>query len=99
MAVRLKNIATVKRFIAEGYVRPTLLCEFLPLALEVEMEMVATMTVATMVTVAAVAVEAAVAIHRSLCAVSHHRAAAVHHQRRARVHSATPPLRWRWWCP
>ena len=110
----------MKRFIAEGYVRPTTACEFRRPDLEVEEaeeaeeEVAATLTVATMVTgevVAAVTVattvtEAAVAaaavaeaIRRSLGAVSHHRAAAVRHRRRARVHSATPPLRLRWWCP
>ena len=58
MAVRLKNIATVKRFIAEGYVRPTLSCQFRRLDSDVEEaeeEVAATVTVATMVTVEVVA--------------------------------------------
>ena len=64
---------------------------------EVQAEVAATMTVATMVTVEA-AVVAAVAIRRSLGAVSHHRAttATAHHPRRARVHSAAPLQRSRW---
>ena len=71
----------MKRFIAEGYVRPTLACEFRRLDLEVEeveeevqAEVAATVTVATTVIVGAAAVAVvAVAIHRSLYAVFHHR--------------------------